>query len=175
MTDLRARRATTEDAAQLSALASRWFAHTYAAHNTPENMSAYRAAAFSETQQRREIEDVNGVVWIVECDGQMVGYAHLKFGSTPPSLQLPRPAELSRIYADPEWQGRGVGAELIQACIRTARERNMGALWLGVWEKNPRAIAFYKKHGFREAGHQVFQLGSDPQRDVVMLRDIDDD
>jgi ribosomal protein S18 acetylase RimI-like enzyme len=47
-------------------------------------------------------------------------------------------------------------------------------VWLGVWERNPKAIAFYKKFGFREVGAHVFPLGSDPQRDVVMARPVVD-
>jgi ribosomal protein S18 acetylase RimI-like enzyme len=46
------------------------------------------------------------------------------------------------------------------------------ALWLGVWEKNPRASAFYRKWGFEIVGAHTFRVGDDPQRDLVMYRDV---
>ena len=41
-------------------------------------------------------------------------------------------------------------------------------LWLGVWERNPRAQAFYRKSGFADVGSQVFLVGTDAQTDRVM-------
>jgi ribosomal protein S18 acetylase RimI-like enzyme len=73
-----------------------------------------------------------------------------------------------RIYADREWHGRGVAAALMRACVAQARDWRCDVVWLGVWEDNPRAIAFYEKTGFRAVGRQTFLLGSDVQHDLVM-------
>ena len=56
----------------------------------------------------------------------------------------------------------------------SARRAARGAreLWLGVWERNARAQAFYRKCGFRKVGTQIFVVGSDPQTDDVMLKEI---
>jgi ribosomal protein S18 acetylase RimI-like enzyme len=67
-----------------------------------------------------------------------------------------------------EYIGKGVGRELMAAAIREAGQRGCDSVWLGVWEKNPRAIAFYKKWGFQEVGSHVFQLGDDLQTDFIM-------
>ena len=45
-------------------------------------------------------------------------------------------------------------------------------LWLGVWQENPRAIAFYQRSGFNIVAEQTFMLGSDRQMDFVMARSI---
>jgi ribosomal protein S18 acetylase RimI-like enzyme len=50
--------------------------------------------------------------------------------------------------------------------------RGSDVVWLGVWERNPRAIAFYRKFEFREAGEHVFPVGNDPQRDIVLVRPL---
>jgi len=63
-----------------------------------------------------------------------------------------------------------VGASLLRACLDEARRAGHRTIWLGVWERNERARAFYRKWDFREAGTQIFQLGSDAQTDVVMER-----
>jgi ribosomal protein S18 acetylase RimI-like enzyme len=83
-----------------------------------------------------------------------------------------RPLEIVRIYACQEWLGRGVGPMLMQACLDEARQRGCDALWLDVWERNPRAIAFYRKWGFKVVGTQGFQLGSDMQTDLLMQRAV---
>jgi ribosomal protein S18 acetylase RimI-like enzyme len=81
-------------------------------------------------------------------------------------------AEIARLYADQRWHGRGLGGALMHVCIATARDWGADLLWLGVWERNARAIAFYEKHGFRVIGEQEFQLGADRQRDLVMALNL---
>jgi ribosomal protein S18 acetylase RimI-like enzyme len=76
--------------------------------------------------------------------------------------------ELSRFYVDRPWHGRGVAQALMTATVREAARRGGETLWLGVWERNPRGIAFYRKCGFADVGTQTFVLGSDPQNDRVM-------
>jgi ribosomal protein S18 acetylase RimI-like enzyme len=80
--------------------------------------------------------------------------------------------ELRRIYAVQEFIGKGVGKELMYRSIHEARQRDCDVIWLGVWEKNQRAIDFYKKWGFREVGAHLFALGDEPQNDLLMALDL---
>lgn len=73
------------------------------------------------------------------------------------------------------WIGNGVGARMMQACLQEAEHMDCDVVWLDVWEQNARAIAFYRKWGFVEVGTQVFQLGDDPQRDLLMVRAVSED
>ena len=82
------------------------------------------------------------------------------------------PGEIQRLYVVKEWHGRGVAQALMDACIGEMKVRGTDIVWLGVWERNPRAIAFYRKFGFTETGDHVFPLGRDPQRDIVMVRPL---
>ncbi len=83
-----------------------------------------------------------------------------------------QPVELLRFYVDQPWQGQGIAGLLMQAVEEQARARGARELWLGVWERNERAQAFYRKHGFRKVGTQIFVVGTDPQTDHVMLREL---
>jgi ribosomal protein S18 acetylase RimI-like enzyme len=56
------------------------------------------------------------------------------------------------------------------ACLGEIAARGADVAWLGVWEHNPRAIAFYRKWGFVEVGEHTFPVGDDPQRDLVLCR-----
>jgi len=58
----------------------------------------------------------------------------------------------------------------MRASLQSLARRGLRGVWLGVWEHNPRALAFYRKFGFEAVGEQVFLLGNDPQRDLVMYR-----
>jgi len=173
MSAIRVRRATTADTALLSRIGAHLFAQTFGEQNTADDMREYLAGAFGESMQARELADPDMRTWIAEdADGAAVGYAQLRFRSNPPVAGVENPVELARIYSDARWHGRGVGPALLNACVAAARDSGAAHLWLAVWQRNPRGIAFYEKHGFRIAGEQEFQLGRDTQRDWVMVRSL---
>lgn len=168
---MKTRRAVPADAAALSDIAERTFRATFAADNTAENMDLHCARAFSPDVQRRELANPEGATWVTEdSDGTLVAYAQVRCGSAPPGVDAERPLELLRFYVDERWQGRGVAADLMATVLAHGREIGADVLWLGVWERNPRAKRFYDKQGFVTCGAQVFLLGTDPQRDLVMAR-----
>lgn len=45
-------------------------------------------------------------------------------------------------------------------------------VWLGVWEKNERAILFYKKNSSYKASTHSFSMGEDQQADYIMRQDL---
>lgn len=163
-------RASIADAEELARTGAAMFEATFGEANTPEDMAAYLAGAFSAARQRRDIGDARNRIWLARDERQvLVGYAHVRFGAAPPAaVPHTRPAEIVRLYADSNFHGRGLGAALMGTCIESARQEDADLLWLGVWEHNERAIAFYTKNGFKAIGEQTFMLGSDRQRDVVM-------
>lgn len=166
------RRATPEDAELLAELGTRTFSETFAADNRPEDMAAYVADAFSVAQQAAELADPLATILIAEVEGRAAGYAQLHAGQRAEGVEGASPVELVRLYVSGEWLGRGVGPALMQACLDEARAGGHRTIWLGVWERNGRAQAFYRKWNFRAVGEHVFQLGTDRQRDIVMARAV---
>lgn len=166
------RRATRDDAQLLAELGARTFQDTFASQNTDENMAAYVASAFNVRQQTAELTDPASTFLLAKVDAVVAGYAMLHSGESAEGIRGAEPIELVRLYASQEWIGHRVGQALMQACLDTARSRGYETIWLGVWERNMRARRFYEKCGFRPVGEHVFQLGSDPQRDILMERPI---
>src|SRR5882724_5850399 len=166
------RRATEADATLLADLGVRTFYETFAADNTPEDMTAYLATSFSREQQAAELADPRTTLLIVQINATAVGYAMLRSGETPKEVSGEKPIELVRFYVSREWHGRGIGEYLMQSCLEEARLRDYQTLWLGVWERNIRARAFYRKWNFRDVGEHVFQLGADLQNDILMQRKL---
>ena len=166
------RRGTVEDAGLLSELGASTFAETFAADNTPEDLAAYIATSFNVARVTAEVEDPASTFLIAEVDGRAAGYAKLHDGEPEQGIEGAKPVELVRLYVSREWLGRGVGEQLMRACIEEAQQAGHETLWLGVWERNARAQAFYRKWNFRAVGEHIFQLGSDSQRDIVMERPL---
>ncbi|MDQ1638276.1 MAG: diamine N-acetyltransferase [Pyrinomonadaceae bacterium] len=168
------RRGNAGDAALLAELGARTFSETFAPDNSPADMAAYLATAFSPSQQTSELADRETLFLIAESDGIAIGYAMLRSGNVLENVTGKNPIELVRLYVSQDRLGSGVGAALMQACIREASRRGHKTLWLGVWEHNARAQAFYRKWNFTEIGTHVFHLGDDPQTDILMQRTISD-
>ena len=167
------RRATADDAAALAEFGARTFFETFAADNSDEDMRLHLAAAWAPELQRAEILDAS-LDTLLACDsrGTLAGFAQLRSAHAPAGITMANPVELKRFYVDKPWQGRGLAHELMRAVEAHARKRGARDLWLGVWERNERAQAFYRKHGFRQVGTQIFVVGTDPQTDHVMLREL---
>jgi ribosomal protein S18 acetylase RimI-like enzyme len=166
------RLAAPTDAQLLAELGARTFSEAFAVDNKPEDMAAYLAAAFSPEQQAVELADPSSIFLISEIERRAVGYAQLRAGEAPEVVRVEKPIELARLYVSREWHGLGVGEALMRACIDEAQRAGYQTIWLGVWERNSRARAFYRKWDFREVGEHIFQLGADPQKDILMKRSI---
>ena len=93
-------------------------------------------------------------------------------GEPNPAVRGPTPVELERLYVRREAIGHGVGAAIMQSCFDEAARAGYETLWLGVWERNQRAITFYRRWGFEEIGSHVFVLGADRQTDRLMERPV---
>ncbi len=164
------RYATAADNGLLAELAARTFQDTFGEDNSPENMAAFLAASYGPEIQAAELADPSVVFMIAEIARTAAGYAQLRDGQPPSCITGARPIELARLYARKEWIGGGVGAALMQTCIAEAKRRGCDTLWLGVWEHNARARAFYSRWGFQAVGSHIFQLGDDPQTDLLLQR-----
>ena len=167
------RRAEAADAAALAELAARTFRETFAADNEPEDMALHEAEAYGPLQQSREIADPNIVAMLVQAGGQLVAFAQLRRGPAPECVPGTSPVELWRFYVAKEWHGRGIAQELMQRVDAAVTEMDTRTLWLGVWERNERAKAFYRKCGFADVGAHVFMVGADAQTDRIMVRTVE--
>jgi ribosomal protein S18 acetylase RimI-like enzyme len=171
------RRATAQDVAALSRLAAATFRETYESENTPENMATYVAEMFSSAKQAAEVSDPAAVVLVAERAGaidarELIGYVHLAGGPAPREIVGSKPIEIKRFYVLRSFHGRGVAHALMDAAIAAARANGADTIWLGVWERNARAAAFYAKYGFMRVGQQIFVLGADAQTDWLLARPV---
>jgi len=160
--------ATPADAAKLAAISLKTFVDTFEPHNTATDMESYTSTAFGEEIQRREIETEGVVTLLGEENGEAIAYAQIRSTPGEPHGDV----ELARFYVDQPHHGRGIAQTLMDAVESHSRALGGTHLWLGVWEHNLRAIAFYRKRGFAQCGAHPFILGTDVQTDWLMNRTL---
>ena len=166
------RKANRSDASRLSQLAEATFRDAFAAVNAAEDMDLHCQSRFSENIQAGEIANPNMITLLGEDGSRLAGFAQLRWDAAPGCVLAESPGEIQRLYVASDWHGKGVAQQLMTACIEAMKDHGSDVVWLGVWERNPRAIAFYRKFGFVELGAHVFHVGTDPQRDIIMARPV---
>lgn len=166
------RRGTVADAPTLAAFAAHTFAETFAADNRPEDMALHAASAYGAEQQGRELADPMVRIWLAFHGPTLAAYAQLRLGQAPAVVIGRTPVELWRFYVARDWHGHGLAQTMMQHVFEDAERVGADTLWLGVWERNPRAIRFYAKLGYTDVGSHAFALGHDVQTDRLMVRDM---
>ena len=166
------RQATVDDAETLALLAERIFRDTFVTPDNRSDLDLYCAENFGAEVQQQEILDSNVVTLLAEMEDQQIAFAQVRLHAPKASLSADRPSELRRLYVAKEWHGRGVAKDMMAHIISAVAQTGADHIWLGVWEHNPRAIAFYRKHGFDVVGEHVFHFGNDPQRDLIMMAKV---
>ncbi len=135
-------------------------------------MEAYMAGAFTPERMSSELADPRAKLLIAEVEGAPAGYAKLSNAETPDCVRFRPAMEIVRFYLDQRFHGSGVAHTMMQACLDEALRAGCRGVFLGVWEHNPRAQAFYRKWGFEIVGMHIFQMGDDPQTDYWMERKL---
>jgi ribosomal protein S18 acetylase RimI-like enzyme len=107
----------------------------------------------SRRSMRGFLVSPNAAVLVGEEGGRLCGAA---------VVLVRRTSDVARLYSiavDPDCAGRGVGRALLAAAEEAAIARNCQYLRLEVHEQNPRAIALYRKAGYRQFGrhHEYYQ------------------
>ncbi len=172
MPEITIRYATADDAELIADLSRKTFYQTFGHVNTKENMDKFMNGQFSREKLIKEVAE-RGNIFLLAFDGDSaVGYAAMKEGRKFPEFNDKDSLEIARIYAVNTYIGTGVGQQLMRQCIFIAKELKKEIVWLGVWEKNPRAIAFYTKWGFEKFNEHNFLLGDDVQRDWLLMKTL---
>lgn len=144
------------------------FREAFASGNTETDLANYLAAHFSIRHLREELENPESVFYFAKTANQIIGYLKINTGQAQTEQKGGNALEIERIYVLKAFYGKKVGQLLLQKALEIAHKGTFDFVWLGVWEKNLRAIQFYKKNGFVIFDQHLFQLGSDIQTDLLM-------
>lgn len=162
------RKVTFDDLAVLVAIGRQTFHQAFADDNDDSDMNEYLNKAFSIEQITHELHEKNSEFYFAVFKKQIVGYLKINLGHSVPELVSDQSLQIERIYVKQEFQGNKIGQQLFQKALDIARSTKAEYIWLSAWELNSKAIAFYKKIGFKAFGKRSFLLGSDEQTDLLM-------
>lgn len=166
------RTAAERDVPVLAELGARTFADTYAEANDPADLDAHIAESYTEATIIDALHDPRVIYLLATSGGQAVGFAKVVVDSTEDGIDAAHPAEVNQLYVAAEMHGRGLGRALLSECVERVRGAGCDVLWLGVWEGNSKAIAFYERFGLRPVGTHEFRFGSQPQTDLLMVMSL---
>lgn len=172
------RKAAPSDNHALASLGAEVFRATFAHSCTEEQLQAFLDEAYTPDAIARDIADTSKDVLVAtdapasssssSSPGKLLGFAYLTRGSSEPCVEhLEKPVELQRLYIALGAHGRGLGKALSCAADQLARDQGFATIWLGVWEENHKAQAFYRKMGYERIGEHVFDVGGDLQTDEI--------
>lgn len=172
MDDIFLKKCTEADADEVRTLLAKTFSETFAHMNTPENMELYLNQAFDRERILEELRNQDSAFYLLYQDGRPAGCLKLNEAAAQTETGDLHSLEVERIYVAKEFQGTGLGSRLMDEAVKLAKERKKEYLWLGVWEKNERALRFYEGKGFYRTGAHTFTVGNDEQTDYIMRKDL---
>jgi ribosomal protein S18 acetylase RimI-like enzyme len=166
------KKCTLEDLRKLQEISYETFNETFKHQNSPENMKAYLERAFNLKQLEKELSIITSQFFFVYFNNEVAGYLKVNTNDAQSEEMGDESLEIERIYIKNKFQKHGLGKYLLNKAMEFAMERNKKKIWLGVWEKNENAIAFYKKMGFVQTVAHSFYMGDEKQIDFIMTKTL---
>ncbi|QIW81247.1 GNAT family N-acetyltransferase [Bacillus tequilensis] len=166
------KKCSREDTKILQEISIETFNDTFKDQNSPENMKAYLESAFNLNQLEKELSNVYSQFFLVYFHHEIAGYLKVNTNDAQSEEMGDESLEIERIYVKSHFQKQGLGKYLLNKAIEMAIKRKKKKIWLGVWEKNENAIAFYKKMGFVQTGAHSFDMGDEEQTDFIMVKTL---
>lgn len=166
------KKCTLKNLHQLQEVSYETFNETFKHQNSPENMKAYLESAFNLNQLEKELSNISSEFFFVYFENEVAGYLKINTNDAQSEEMGDESLEVERIYIKNKFQKHGLGKYLLNQAIEIAMHRQKKNIWLGVWEKNENAIAFYQKMGFVQTGAHSFYMGEEEQKDFIMTKTL---
>ncbi|MBM7601039.1 ribosomal protein S18 acetylase RimI-like enzyme [Virgibacillus halotolerans] len=166
------KKCTIEDLRKLREISYQTFDETFKDQNSPENMKTYLEQAFNLKQLEKELSNVSSQFFFVYYNDEVAGYLKVNINDAQSEEMGDESLEMERIYIKNKFQRHGLGKYLLDKAMKMVMDHDKKKIWLGVWEKNENAIAFYKKMGFVHTGSHAFYMGDEEQIDLIMIKTL---
>jgi ribosomal protein S18 acetylase RimI-like enzyme len=160
------------DIQKLQVISRATFSQTFTEHNSPEDMELYLNNNFATEKLLDELNNADAEFYFAQNGEKVVGYLKVNTGEAQTEQKDADAFEIERIYVDQAYLGKKVGQLLFNKAIEIANAKKANYVWLGVWEENHRALAFYTKNGFVPFDKHIFKLGNDEQTDILMKLEL---
>lgn len=163
---------SVEDIEALQAIAKQTFTETFGSQNTAEDLAKFLSEEYAFDKLKAEVENPESFYYFCYFEDELAGYLKLNVGAAQTEPDYPEALEIQRIYVLQKYQRKRIGLAMMQQALVVAEELKKPQVWLGVWENNFKAQAFYQKSGFKKVGSHDFILGNDKQTDYILLKTL---
>lgn len=164
---------TSDDVKDLQKISRITFKATFDKYTAPDDMERFLKEDYETSKLIAQIKNPNSRFFFLIVEDKVAGYLKINVGDAQTEHLKENSLEIERIYLLPDFQHKGLGDVLFNYAEKLARKENYQYIWLGVYEKNINAQHFYKRHGFEKVGQHVFQVGTDPQIDWLLVKNLD--
>ena len=166
------KKGTLADVMLLQQISIETFIDTFKEQNTEEDLKQYLEKAYTVDQLKKELANENSSFFFLQDNEETVGYLKVNVEDAQTEDSAENAMEIERIYIRNNYKRKGYGKFLIDQAERFAQKENKKTIWLGVWEENTAALAFYKDRGFVQTSSHSFFMGDDEQTDLIMTKQL---
>lgn len=170
--DIREISNSDEDIETLQKISRQTFTETFGSQNTAEDLAKFLNEEYDFDKLKAEVENPESFYYFCYFEDELAGYLKLNIGLAQTEADYPEALEIQRIYVLREYQGQKIGLAMMQHALAVAKKLKKPQVWLGVWENNFKAQAFYQKFGFEKVGSHDFVLGDDIQTDYILMKKL---
>ena len=166
------RKVEIADVEVLAKLAKQTFRETFAHDNTEEQLQEYFEEAYNLIVLSTELEDPDSESYFIMHEEEIAGFLKVNWGNAQTERELENAFEIQRLYVLQTYQGFGLGKQLFEFALEHAENNGFSWAWLGVWEHNTKAQAFYNRYGFEKFSQHRFMVGQKVDTDWLLKKKL---
>ena len=163
---------TKNNVQDLQEVSIQTFTETFKDNNSEKSLNDYLNTAYELTKLEKELENPHSEFYFAYFNNELAGYLKININDAQSEKMGENALEVERIYIKKSFKRRGIGRHLIETAEQLAKKYQKNLMWLGVWEYNPKAIAFYETLGFKVIGAHSFFMGEEEQSDLIMSKQL---
>lgn len=163
---------TKNNVQDLQEVSIQTFTETFKDNNSEKSLNDYLNTAYELTKLEKELENPHSEFYFAYFNNELAGYLKININDAESEKMGENALEVERIYIKKSFKRRGIGRHLIETAEQLAKKYQKNLMWLGVWEYNPKAIAFYETLGFKVIGAHSFFMGEEEQTDLIMSKQL---
>ena len=163
---------TKNNVQDLQEVSIQTFTETFKDNNSEKSLNDYLITAYELTKLEKELENPHSEFYFAYFNNELAGYLKININDAQSEKMGENALEVERIYIKKSFKRRGIGRHLIETAEQLAKKYQKNLMWLGVWEYNPKAIAFYETLGFKVIGAHSFFMGEEEQTDLIMSKQL---
>lgn len=157
---------------QLRNISIQTYRETFAESNSEALMQQYFSDALTAEKLLQEINTIGTRFYFIYLRDQLAGFLKLNVDDAQSDDVDKNALEIERIYICKQSLRNGLGKHLMIFACDIALQEGKSSIWLGVWEGNATALAFYQAQGFYKIGEHPFDMGGEIQTDFLLMKDL---